>query len=150
MGGELSFLATDLWIARLSHPTGDDGRWGYVNRFVVLHHSMPPSADRPDHWDFMLERGDILATWAVEALPLSNEAVDAIKLTDHRLSYLDYEGPVSGNRGEVTRWDFGDYRSLEISDGLVRVELRGQILTGRATLWQTGKDQSWQFIYEPD
>ena len=119
-------------------------------RFVVLHHSMPRPTDRPDHWDFMLQRDNVLATWAVQALPTSRGAVNAIKLADHRLSYLDYEGPVSGNRGEVTRWDFGEYRLLEMSDELVRAELRGQMLTGRATLWQAEGHQHWQFTYEPD
>ena len=35
--------------------------------------------------------------------------MDAEVLPDHRLAYLDYEGPISGDRGSVTRWDRGTY-----------------------------------------
>jgi hypothetical protein len=34
------------------------------------------------------------------------------RIADHRRSYLDYEGPVSGNRGQVIRVESGVY-SLE-------------------------------------
>ena len=34
---------------------------------------------------------------------------DALQMPDHRRLYLDYEGPVSGGRGSVTRWDGGTF-----------------------------------------
>lgn len=55
----------------------------------------------------MLESGGVLKTWRLAAepkvLPVAAEAIG-----DHRLAYLDYEGPISGGRGKVTRWDFGE------------------------------------------
>jgi hypothetical protein len=35
--------------------------------------------------------------------------ISAEKTFDHRLMYLDYEGPISGDRGSVVRWDAGSY-----------------------------------------
>ena len=68
-------------------------------RFVVLEHVRPE--DR--HWDLMLESGDALATWALKHSPDSAQPIAAEQLPDHRLAYLDYEGPISGGRGAVTR-----------------------------------------------
>jgi hypothetical protein len=58
----------------------------------------------------MLERDEALCTWALAGEPFSALAIDAEQLPDHRLAYLDYEGPVSGDRGSVSRWDAGVYR----------------------------------------
>ncbi len=37
---------------------------------------------------------------------------DAVRLADHRPAYLDYEGPVSRGRGDVTRVLSGTYATL--------------------------------------
>ena len=48
--------------------------------------------------------------------------------------YLDYEGPISGGRGTVTRWDQGTY-SVELwTDDEIIVELAGGKLAGRVEL----------------
>ena len=62
-------------------------------RFVILEHDHPVL-----HWDLMLEAGDVLQTWRLANPPTPGCAIDATALPDHRLTYLDYEGPVSGNR----------------------------------------------------
>jgi hypothetical protein len=72
-------------------------------RFVILEHDHPTL-----HWDLMLEAGDLLKTWRLPGLPLT-QAMEATELGDHRAMYLDYEGPVSGGRGFVKRWDAGTY-----------------------------------------
>ena len=71
-------------------------------RFAVLTHDHPYL-----HWDFLLEAGGALRAWRLAAPPA--HAIDATALPDHRLMYLDYEGPVGGGRGTVTRWDGGTY-----------------------------------------
>ena len=53
--------------------------------------------------------------------------IPAEPLPDHRIEYLDYEGPVSGNRGTVTQFDVGTFTLVSESDGL-RVELSGRKL----------------------
>jgi hypothetical protein len=70
-------------------------------RFVILEHDHPLL-----HWDLMLEAGDALNTWRLAAPP-GTQSIQATGLDDHRRIYLDYEGPVSGNRGNVRRWDAG-------------------------------------------
>jgi hypothetical protein len=73
-------------------------------RFVILEHDHPTL-----HWDLMLDAGDALQTWRLDAPPISGGIIEATQLGDHRRDYLDYEGPVSGNRGHVKRWDAGEY-----------------------------------------
>jgi hypothetical protein len=82
----------------------------------------------------MLETGGVLRTWALESKPQSGEMVWASKLADHRIAYLEYEGPISGNRGDVQRVDEGEYRGIEDSAEQILVELKGKTLRGSATL----------------
>jgi hypothetical protein len=85
-------------------------------RYVILEHDHPAL-----HWDLMLECGDVLRTWCLAAPPEAGKAVSATASFDHRLHYLDYEGPVSGNRGTVKRWDHGTFEMVETAG---RLELR--------------------------
>jgi hypothetical protein len=74
-------------------------------RFAILEHDYPVL-----HWDLLLEVGDVLKAWRLAQPPGPNvDCIEAIELADHRLLYLDYEGPVSGGRGLVKRWDAGTY-----------------------------------------
>jgi hypothetical protein len=94
-------------------------------RFVVLEHDWPTP-----HLDFLLEAGQVLRAWRLLA-ELLDSPVPAEANFDHRLLYLEYEGPVSGNRGSVRRWDAGTFDWLTDTPELVEVELRGGKLTGR-------------------
>ena len=129
-------------------------------RFVVLQHS--PHPDPPPnlgegmgggvrglHWDFMLQWGGVLRTWALAQPPAPGIRIEAERLFDHRLKYLDYEGPISGDRGAVTRWDSGQYELLEQRDDLICVRLDGNRLKGKAVLNAKVPD-AWQFYLEPD
>jgi hypothetical protein len=107
-------------------------------RFVILEHDHPFL-----HWDLMLESGVWLRTWRLHGEPAAGRTIAAEALPDHRLAYLDYEGPVSGNRGTVTRWDAGEYRVVEESSEGLRVVLYGDRLTGAAVIATT--DSGWQF-----
>jgi|SRR6516162_9422757 hypothetical protein len=80
--------------------------------YVILEHDWPTR-----HWDFMLEVGDVLQTWRLPTAPAANAEISAEKIFDHRLMYLDYEGPISGDRGSVTRWDAGSYEIVEEKSG---------------------------------
>ncbi len=110
-------------------------------RFVLLFHECPADLAAPGHWDFMLQRDAALRTWRLLELPASwqrglatflaaDSSIAATRLADHRLAYLDYQGPVSGGRGAVTRVDCGEYRVDFEDDGALRVELFGQNLRG--------------------
>lgn len=104
-------------------------------RFVLLRHECPPGFGKPSHWDLMLEDGGALLTWSCEELPVAGGAsVVATRLKDHRLAYLDYEGPVSGGRGDVRRVDGGEFDWVERSESRVAVEVRGGMLSGVLTI----------------
>jgi hypothetical protein len=103
-------------------------------RFVVLHHELPPGAARSSHWDLMFEVAGALRTWAIETPPKEWQAGEALALPEHRLAYLDYEGPVSGDRGAVTRYDAGDYCVVREAPGHWTLDLAGKRLRGRLSL----------------
>lgn len=89
-------------------------------RFAILTHDHPFF-----HWDLLLEAGEVAWTWRLLDEPSSERHPRAERIGDHRLLYLDYEGPVSGGRGQVTRWDCGTYRVLDESAGELTVLLAG-------------------------
>jgi hypothetical protein len=69
-------------------------------RYVVLHHTGIPHA----HFDLMIElhAGSELATWrCAHWPPRAHGKFEAI--APHRRDYLEYEGAVSGDRGNVKR-----------------------------------------------
>lgn len=107
-------------------------------RFVILAHDHPQP-----HFDFMLETGSFLRTWRLDHWPTPNEVQEAIALSDHRLAYLEYEGPVSGQRGSVTRLDQGTYEILRQSESVLVVVLKGTRLQGQATL--RDHQNHWEF-----
>lgn len=94
-------------------------------RFVILEHDWPTP-----HWDVLLEAGPVLRAWRLAAEPAPGRAVPAEPNADHRPFYLDYEGPVSGGRGTVRRWDAGAFEWIGDGPDGVEVELYGR-LTGR-------------------
>jgi hypothetical protein len=102
-------------------------------RFVVLEHTW-----NGVHWDLMLEVGDRLRTWAIDAPIEPGVDLPARDLADHRRAYLDYEGPVSGNRGSVRRVDRGEFEVRIWTPEHVRIALRGAQLVGEVELRRVG------------
>jgi hypothetical protein len=82
----------------------------------------------------MLESEGRLRTWELEAVPVDGVKVRAVALPDHRLHYLDYEGPLSEDRGTVRRWDSGIYLLLSEFEDQLECELSGERLQGRLQL----------------
>ena len=66
------------------------------------------------HWDLMLEAGKSLKTWAIDEPITAGIELPARQLADHRLAYLTYEGPVSGQRGSVRRIAEGTFRTPSV------------------------------------
>jgi len=108
-------------------------------RFVVLEHA----GLRGVHWDFMLESGTVLRTWALCETPLAGKVIAAEALADHRLAYLEYEGPISGGRGSVSCWDQGTYELLEESPTGLELRLAGNRISGCIRLSRV--DAGWEF-----
>jgi hypothetical protein len=104
-------------------------------RFVLLRHECPPALGVQNHWDLMLQRGSTLATWRLLELPTpAAPLVSALRLADHRTAYLEYEGPVSGDRGDVRRVDAGSYAAIEESAQRWVLQFDGAVLSGPAVL----------------
>jgi hypothetical protein len=103
-------------------------------RFAILTHDHPFF-----HWDLLLEAGNAAWTWRLRerretrdegrepAIPPSDLSTLFIeRIADHRRLYLDYEGPVSGNRGHVARVDWGEYSITSECEAEFHVWLVGQ------------------------
>lgn len=76
-------------------------------RYAVLRHE---GVDEP-HFDLLFEPGpgEPLITFRSDRWPIT-ERVQVQRLPDHRPVYLEYEGPISGNRGRVRRIEAGTYQ----------------------------------------
>jgi DNA polymerase ligase (LigD)-like protein len=100
-------------------------------RFAILAHDHPTP-----HWDLFLESGPVLRAWRLP-VPLQPGAdVPAEPTPDHRLAYLDYEGPVAGGRGTVIRIEAGTFEWRIDRPGWVAVRLAGARFAGLLTLRQ--------------
>ena len=128
-------------------------------RFVLLRHECSPRLEKPSHWDFMLESQGVLRTWDIRHLPTAwaaylgehsdLEAVTAHALPDHRLDYLDYEGPLSNDRGTVRCGDRGVYQFVQQAENSLTVAIQGDLLQGDVRLIQRGQNWSLEPINMP-
>jgi hypothetical protein len=110
-------------------------------RFVLLEHS-----HQGVHYDLMLEHDGVLRTWRLEQPPERRGRQPANLSFNHRLRYLDYEGPISGDRGHVRRWDAGTYQGDLTAIPPWRLLVHGSRLHGWLTLWLSSSGQ-WEIDY---
>ncbi|WP_349675481.1 MULTISPECIES: non-homologous end-joining DNA ligase [unclassified Pseudonocardia] len=114
-------------------PDGDPESGG-DDRFVIQEHHATAL-----HWDLRLERGGVLASWAVpKGLPEDSETVRmAVRTEDHPLEYLDFHGDIPRGEyggGHMTVWDSGRYDTEKWNDNEVAVVLHGERARGRFVL----------------
>jgi DNA polymerase Ligase (LigD) len=108
-------------------------------RFAILDHDHPFR-----HWDFLLQAGGVLRGWRLLAEPARDTAIAAEVLPDHRPLYLDYEGPVSRDRGRVIRWDAGTFAWECDSPDEIVVTLLGSRVDGHVALRRLTSD-AWEW-----
>ncbi|MDX6467024.1 MAG: bifunctional non-ous end joining protein LigD [Gaiellaceae bacterium] len=122
--------------------------------FVVQRHDA-----RRLHYDFRLELGGALASWAVpKGVPLEpGQRALAVHVEDHPLDYARFEGEIpAGNygAGTVEIWDSGTFELLEEKkDGGLTVRLHGTRLEGTWTLVPAkldGDPKNWLLIRKRD
>ena len=124
-------------------------------RTVQLLHELP---DGTSHVDWMIARDragrepliSFRLPWRIDELK-PGQRMAAERIADHRPAYLDYEGPVSDERGSVRRlvwgtvvsehrwpssWDF-EIRWQDRGDGMsIRQRLRLEPLEAGAAVWE--------------
>ncbi|MBP7053036.1 MAG: hypothetical protein KBE65_18685 [Phycisphaerae bacterium] len=112
------------------------------SRFVVQEHTTVEGV----HWDLMLEQDGILTTFRLESEPAQAmaHAVRAVKISDHPLRFLTYEGPVQKGTGRVHIVDSGLYSFRDRRDDFWALSMNGGILNGDFSLTRVEGDV-WQF-----
>lgn len=118
------------------------------------------------HWDFRLEAGGVLKSWAVPKGPSMNphDKRLAVQVEDHPLAYAAFEGVIpEGNygAGTVEIWDSGTFTYIEkyrgiaeaVAHGILEFRLHGRKLKGLFTLVRTDMDgdgRNWLLLKKED
>jgi bifunctional non-homologous end joining protein LigD len=132
--------AKDPPAGRRRRATGPGAEKGHAPSFVIQEHHA-----RSLHWDFRLERDDVLVSWAVpKGLPMDRGVNHlAVHVEDHPIEYGSFAGTIPGHEygaGTVTIWDHGTYECTEWTDKSVKVALHGSRVEGRYGLFHTDGD----------
>ena len=126
--------------------------------FVVqLHHASHR------HYDFRLQVGDTLRSWAVPKGPSLDPSVKrlAAEVEDHPIDYAEFEGEIPAGQyggGHVARFDRGVWSTSgdageQLKKGHLRFELFGDKLKGGWHLIRSGRPSSkpqWLLIKDKD
>jgi DNA ligase D-like protein (predicted 3'-phosphoesterase) len=116
-----------------------------VSRFVVQLHDATTL-----HFDFRLQVGDVLRSWAVPKGPSLDPAVRrlAVPVEDHSLAAGEFEGvheEHARGSGAVIIWDEGTVEILQETPDHLSFELHGRKLSGRFGLTRTG-ERRWILV----
>ncbi len=135
-------------------------RKGKRHLFVVQKHSA-----RSLHWDFRLENGGVLWSWAVPKGPSLDPADKrlAVHVEDHPLDYANFEGTIPEGQygaGTVEIWDHGTWTpegdpENGMRSGELKFHLKGQRLKGGFVLVRLrprdrDHNENWLLIKERD
>lgn len=128
--------------------------------FAVLEHHETASnpaalAAAPEppavHWDLLVEipGQERLATWQLSENPAETDGpIAARRIADHRRIYLEYEGPLTGDRGWVRRIDRGEAHVRQVggTETEVILELHGRVLNGVFEITTAGPALSFRRV----
>jgi len=144
-----------------SEPAGSATPVKDGHRFVVQRHR----ASRL-HYDFRLEAGGVLLSWAVPKGPTLDPDAKrmAVHVEDHPLEYFDFEGVIPGGQygaGDVIVWDWGTWHIDDDADPIAATEagdlhfdLFGEKLSGHFALVRRGprgdSKEQWLLLHKHD
>jgi bifunctional non-homologous end joining protein LigD len=113
-------------------------------RFVIQRHTR--DEERP-HWDLMLENSTVLETYRVSFPPedWGDKPAEAVKIFDHPLKFLSYEGSVNKGKGRVEIADCGTYRLIEKDETQQHILFAGNLLKRELKLRLIENDR-WEII----
>lgn len=141
-------------------PSAKDRQGASALRFVIQKHDA-----RNLHYDFRLELGGTLKSWAVPKGPSLDPTHKrlAVQVEDHPLSYRDFEGSIPAGQygaGDVIVWDHGvwqphgdpqaGYEAGKLKFRLIGEKLAGDWALVRTHLRGSGDKQQWLLIKEND
>jgi hypothetical protein len=94
----------------------------------------------------MFQVGDALQSYRIERPPdeLEPEGTIAVRIVDHAVKFLTYEGPVNKGLDSVEIAESGTYEVLSETEDERKLLLNGRILKGRFTLKRISGDR-WLF-----
>ena len=107
------------------------------------------------HYDFRLEKGAALKSWAIPKGPSSQEGVRrlAVQVEDHSLGYVDFEGQIPEGlygAGKVEIWDKGYYVPIVFESNKLIFKLECKKLNGTYCLIKLktadSSDKNWLFF----
>lgn len=111
-------------------------------RFVIHKHLA-----RKLHFDFRLELGGVLKSWAVpKGMPMEKGVKRlAVQVEDHPLDFINFEGTIPKGEygaGTIIIWDTGTYELLKKTDKIIEFYLHGKKIFGKYVLliW---KNKNW-------
>ena len=140
---------------KTGEPRGGKKRPGKHPIYVIQKHD---ASSR--HYDFRVEIGGVLKSWAVPKGPSTDPRVKrlAVPTEDHPLDYADFEGVIPEDQyggGAVLVWDAGSYDNLKededgnevpmetaYRDGHLAVRLHGKKLEGATPSSAPGRGRS--------
>ena len=149
----------DFAVTREPAPSAQHGKRDAPIFVVQKHHAHRAGL----HWDFRLEHGGVLWSWAVRKGPSLDPADKriAVHVEDHPLDYAGFEGSIPEGQygaGSIELWDSGTWQPLDdpeagMRKGELRFVLDGKRLHGRFTLvrlkprpGQRGRQDNWLLI----
>ena len=120
-----------------------------MSRFVVQVHDATTL-----HFDFRIEAGGVLRSWAVPKGPSLDPGVRrlAVPVADHDLAAGDFEGVHEDHRrgsGAVIIWDEGSAEIIRDEPGHLSFALHGHKISGRFALTRTGQ-RRWILVKARD